>query len=446
MSGNILAQKQNAEMLANTIIKAGIPHKDSSTRLLKISSVSLGLKTAESEQLLNFLTSKATKSTEPHIQQLHKTCLKHILNSLALCAFRYEWLGLPLGLPHFTTGQYHRELGFDHRRMRRCIDTLVSEGIMISGRKGHQGGKVAPGKVSQFYPSEETIRRFCQSLYSEPESFENLTDDQLYQFNRFEAEHKPSRDSYQFKLEIIRNYNSFMANHSWAMKSPSYRSIKDFDCRSGRIFNFYQNLAERRVRIRSRTLIDGQPLSEPDFSANHLRMASYFFGISNLPKDPYSDVANVSGLTREQIKRVVTECIGAPTLRHKGNLFRRAHLGKITLSAEQYGKALETLVGHYPWLKDVFFRDYGTRLQYLEGEISIEMMHWATQHNIPLIPVHDAYAVRHQDHDITHKVMHEKWQQVMDKARSSYFIANTEFTTDIVIERNNLAKQGRHRH
>lgn len=439
-------QQKNAQLLAELIISAGRPHKDSETRLLRVSSASLGLNSEEVEDLLNSLTSKATKSNVKNTQEQHKFCLKHILNSLAICAFRFNWLVLPTSPPNFKKGEYLRQFGFDQRRMQRCIDALENEGIMKSGRIGHLGGKTAPARASQYYPTEKSIRKFSQSLYSEPESFADLSDVRLYQFNRFDEKDMPEGGTYQGKLETIRGYNAFMSNHSWAMKSPSYRSVKDFDCRSGRIYNFYQNLAERRVRIRSRTLIDGQPISEPDFSANHLRMAAYFFGVEDLPADPYLEVAQASGLSREQIKRIVTECIGAPTLKHKGNLFLRAHLGRVGLSASDYRIGLETLIAFYPWLNDVFFHDYGTRLQYLEGEIAIEMMQWATQHHIPLIPVHDAYAVRHQDHDITHKVMHEKWLQIMDKARSSYFIANTEFTTDIVIKRNNLAKQGRHRH
>lgn len=442
----ISEQQKNAQQLAELIISTGRPHKDSETRLLRVSSASLGLNTEETEDLLNSLTSKAIKSTVKDIQEQHKSCLKHILNSLAICAFRFDWLVLPTSPPNFKKGEYLRKLGFDQRRMKRCIDALEDEGIMKLGRKGHLGGKSAPSKASQYYPTEKAIRKFCQSLYSEPENFADLSDERLYQFNRFDTKDLPDRASYQGKLEIIRSYNAFMANHSWAMKSPSYRSIKDFDCRSGRIYNFYQNLAERRVRIRSRTLIDGHPLSEPDFSANHLRMAAYFFGIEDLPTDPYSEAAQASGLSREQIKTVVTKCIGAKSLKDKGILYKKAHLGRVPLFAGQYDMALDALIGLYPFLNDVFFNDYGARLQYLEGEIAIEMMNWATQHQIPLIPVHDAYAVRHQDHDITHKVMHEKWIQVMNRARSDYYISNTQFTTAIVIEREVQAKQARHRH
>ncbi|MEX1200256.1 MAG: hypothetical protein WEB02_05645 [Methylophaga sp.] len=437
---------KNAQELAESLISVGQPHKDSSTRVLSISTASLGLNTEETVHLLNELTAKATKSNVKQHQEKHKSCLKHILNTLAVCAFRFEWLVLPTSPPNFKPDQYLAKLGFDQRRMERCVNILEDEGIMTPGRKGHLGGKTAPSRASQYYPTENTIRRFCHSLYSEPESFNDLTDERLYRFKRFNEEDLPNPDSYRYKLDIIRNYNIFMSEHSWAMKSPSYRSIKDFDCRSGRIFNYYQNLAERRIKIRSRTLIDGHPIKEADFSANHLRMASYFFGVHDLPPDPYSSVAEAAGLTRDQIKRVFTECIGASSLRAKGNLHKNAHIHRIPLNTGQYGGAITTLIGIYPWLENVLFHDYGARLQYLEGEISIEMMHWATQNQIPLIPVHDAYAVRQQDYEVTLKVMHEKWYQIMEKARKDDFINKTQYTTAIVKEREDKAKQGRHRH
>lgn len=435
------AQVQNAEMLAEIIISAGKPHKDSETRIQRFNFTAVGAKANELAALLDELTSKVTKSTNPIDIQNHSRCLRYILNNLMLCAFRFEWLVLPTTPKSFKQGEYLQSLGFDQRRMKRCIDLLLNEQLMIPGRKGHLGGKEAPAKASQFYPTPFFIRLVCSYLYSEMGSFDEITDEDLYQFKRFDHVDLPSIETYQSKLATLRNYNNFMREHSWAMKSPSHRSIKDFDCRSGRIINHYQNLAERRVRIRTQTLIDGFPISEPDFSANHLRMSAFLNG-EEIPEDPYQEIAKSTGLTREQIKRVVTVCMGASSLKQKGGLILKARFRHIPIYKEEFNYILDALYSNYPWLKSVFFNDYGPRLQYLEGEIALEMMWWATENEIPLIPVHDAFAVRVQDHDSTFQQMEQSWISVLHQARGEAFITSTQYTTDIVLERNRNSKKG----
>jgi hypothetical protein len=432
---------QNAEMLAETIISAGKPHKDSETRIQRFNFTAVGTKANELAALLDELTSKVTKSQAPIDIQNHRQCLRYILNNLMLCAFRFEWLVLPTTPNSFKQGEYLQSLGFDQRRMKRCIDLLLNENLMFAGRKGHLGGKEAPSKASQFYPTPTFISLACSYLYSEIGSFDAITDEDLYQFKRFDHMDLPSIETYQSKLATLRNYNNFMREHSWAMKSPSHRTVKDFDCRSGRIINHFQNLAERRVKIRTQTLIDGFPISEPDFSANHLRMSAFLNG-EEIPEDPYQEIAKSTGLKREQIKRVVTECMGASTLRQKGGLIRHAYLHRIPIHAEQYKVILDALYSNYPWLKAVFFNDYGPRLQYLEGEIALEMMWWATNNEIPLIPVHDAFAVRAQDHDSTFQQMEQSWISVLHQARGEAFITTTQYTTDIVLERNRSSRKG----
>lgn len=434
------AQKKNAEMLAQIIIEAGLPHKDSSTRLLRLNFSAFGAHGSEFKALLDDLTSKVTKSkTEADIKN-HKKCLSYILNNLILCAFRFEWLALPTTPASFGKDEYLTSLGFSQRRMQRCIELLCNDHIMLLGRKGHLGGQRAPSKASQFYPTNDFIRLTCSCLYNEIGSFDDFPDEKLYQFNRFDKVNIPPVDHYQYKLKIIRDYNNFMREHSWAMKSPSHRTIKDFDCRSGRIINHYQNLAERRVHIRTQTLIDGYPISEPDFSANHLRMSA-FLNRFEMPDDPYQDIAKSTGLTREQIKRVVTQGMGASSLRQKKGLIRKAHLHRIPIIEEEYNSILDSLYGNYPWLNEVLFNDYGPRLQYLEGEIALTMMKWATDSETPLIPVHDAFAVRAHDYNVTFQIMHHIWDLVLTKARDERFIPLTKYTTKIVLYRNKMSKK-----
>ena len=431
------AQKDNAAQLAEMIIAHGEPDKNSSTRLLRLSARSVGTSSPKFKTLLDELTSKVTKSTNQVDIDTHKQCLNHILNSLALCSFRFEWVSLPTNPPNFANGEYLRWLGFSRVRMQRCIVVLLENGVMTEGRKGFRVGNDwgARAKASQYYPSPAFIRDMCESLYSEYGDFDADTDDALYRFKRFQPEDVPPYETYQHKIGIIRRYNDYMRDHSWAMKNPSRLTVKDFIGRSGRVTNYYQNIAQRRVPIRTSSLIDGCPITEPDFSANHIRMGSYLMG-EELPDDPYKVIGDETGLERDQIKSVVTKCMGATSKKPKGYLIAHAHLAKVPLDANGFRAALASLEQHYPWTKDLFFNDVGTRLQYLEGEIALQMMDWSVNEEIPLLAVHDAFAVREQDGEDTYNHMHEVWRRVLREAYLDDFLESTEYTTPIVIDRN----------
>ncbi|MFW5450814.1 MAG: hypothetical protein ACKE9I_04365 [Methylophagaceae bacterium] len=430
------AQKDNAAQLAEMIIANGQPDKNSSTRLLRLSGRSIGASSPRFIALLDELTAKVTKSTNQVDIDNHRKCLNIILNTLTLCIFRFEWVSLPTNEPNFIKGEYLHWLGFSRRIMQRCVDVLLKNGVMIFGRKGFKAGNTygTRPKASQYYSTPTFIQDMCESLYMEYGNFDANKDDDLYRFKRFLPEDIPDYQTYQYKIDIIRRYNAFMRDHSWAMKNPNHISVKDFDGRSGRVTNYYQNIAQRRVPIRTNTLLDGEKIAEPDFSANHLRMASYLVG-EELPADPYTIIGDETGLTREQIKSVVTKCMGASSKAPKGYLIATAHLAKVPLHADGFRAALSSLEHHYSWTKDIFFNDMGTRLQYLEGEIGLQMMDWAVNEQIPLLAVHDAFAVRECDEEATYHQMKAYWNQVVMMADLDEFLKNTEYTVPLVIGR-----------
>lgn len=319
--------------------------------------------------------------------------------------------------------------------MERIIELLLAEGVMYLGRAGFRD--MRPGMTSmasQFYPTEKFIKLFSSSLYS---TFGDFDDYEALKFERFDDVDMPSTTSIEEWNKIIRNYNCFMRDHSWAMKNPSNRSVKDFIGRSGRINNYYQNLANRRIPLRTSTLIDGEAIAEPDFSCNHLRMASYLVG-EELPDDPYDYIAKETELSREKIKAVITRVLGATTAKAKGNLIGEAHKHrKVKMSADNFRSVLSSLQKSYPWVVDkkLIFNDVGTRMQWLEGEIGLKMLKWATDNQLPLLAVHDGYAVRSSDEAITYNYMRLVWKEVVEQAKKSKFLETTQYTVDVVRQR-----------
>ena len=69
----------------------------------------------------------------------------------------------------------------------------------------------------------------------------------------------------------------------------------------------------------------------------------------------------------------------------------------------------------YPWIKQerLFFNDVGAHMQKLEGDIALLMIEWALDQEIPLLAVHDSFAVRKQDEQATDKAKDAAWEKVI---------------------------------
>ena len=95
----------NTDAIADLLINAGEPDKDSSTALMVYKGSSLGTSSDAFLGLLDDLASRATQSDKKEVQDAHRRCTKHVLNSLIQCMFRFEWLALPTNPP--TSGTEH---------------------------------------------------------------------------------------------------------------------------------------------------------------------------------------------------------------------------------------------------------------------------------------------------------------------------------------------------
>jgi hypothetical protein len=426
-------QQRNAEKLAE-IIGSTPPDKESSTIVMRLASNSVGANGPEFLELLDTLSAQVTKSKGKNDIREHRKCLRHILHSLIQCIFRYEWLSLPTNPGNFADGKHLNDLGFSQRRMQRCIKLLAGEteeeqrdptcGLMYLGRKGYldpREGKSS--KASQFFPTKGFIDKLAYSLYTDFGGWDNLTAKELYRFNKFEKGTEPKLSSYKEKLQIIVDYNNFMRDQSWALKNPSARVISERDGRGGRIINFYQNIAQRRIRIRTSTLINGNTIAEPDFTANHLWLAAALFD-EELPEDPYHAIVTASGLSRDKVKAVITKCLGSTSLKQKGRIIQKSMKDRLAISSEEFRRTLAALETEYPWTKKhkVFFNDRGARLQYLEGEIALKMMRWCFAEEVPMLCVHDAFAVESFNEEKTYEMMHYCRDIVVEEAKENGYL------------------------
>ena len=204
-----------------------------------------------------------------------------------------------------------------------------------------------------------------------------------------------------------------MRSHSWAQKAPTVRKLLSEPYTGGRVYTPYQNIVNRRVQIRSKTLLDGQPLIECDFSANHPYMLARLTGNEFHPNF-YSEIANKSNCDRAAVKAVITAAIGCPSSSKANQM--RYRLQTRGIDTTLVDNIITTATATYPWLKEhnILFNNKGVYMQWLEGEIAMKMFQAAVHYGIPMVNVHDAYAVNQKHSAKVGALMNQYREEVLE--------------------------------
>jgi hypothetical protein len=414
-------ERRNSRELAELIIKKGVPANNESTQLLPYKLSDLSLRKSDFDEILNDLTSKVTKSQDKTVFNQHRSNIKHLLLGTLAAAFDFKNVAISTRTEHHQGDQLLGKLGFDRRRLQRILPVLIEEDWIKSTLHGYRSTGSAPSKSSQYFAGERLLSHFSDCLYE-------VENDMLipcyHKFNHFPDNETPALDLYEENESLLRRYNLFMAEHSWAKKGPTTRAFSNSMERAGRLNNAFQNIVNRRVPLRKSTLLDGSPIAEPDFSCNHLRMASKLVG-EELSADPYSDIVRAIGndesINRDMAKKFVTVCIGATSLKQKGGLMLECsrEMNKVPIPIETFKSMLEASEKLFPWVikQKIFFNDAGARMQKLEGEIGLQMFRWAMKEEVPMLSVHDAFAVKEKDEGRTKERMNEEWNKVINKRK-----------------------------
>ena len=155
----------------------------------------------------------------------------------------------------------------------------------------------------------------------------------------------------------------------------------------GRLYTPFQSLPDRRMRLRINTLIDGEPICEVDFSANHLRLNLAFNGGVDAGDDPYTTVGDEAGIEpRELVKKFFTIAMGGDN--EVGALHACFKEG---ISKENIQKLKEASIRIFPKLD--LFNGWGIYAQNFEGQILKNVMLEGVKQGVVCLPVHDAVAV-----------------------------------------------------
>ena len=240
-----------------------------------------------------------------------------------------------------------------------------------------------------------------------PSSFDGslLTiNDPDLEYSQFQWKH--DHPDYKPLAEI----NEFARTQQWACRSAITQSFKHTPFQSGRLITPFQNLQSRHYKVRINTLINGNPIAEVDFNANHLRMFLAFNKrdvIGNY--DAYAPLADESGVERNKVKALINVGLNNQTFEATKQVVAR----EFQVSHADSAKIAEAFHKLYPNL-DLHCGFALTAMQ-LEGLILKDVLLRGARTGILALPIHDAVAVEFDNQEWAKDAMEDAWQTVMEE-------------------------------
>ena len=211
----------------------------------------------------------------------------------------------------------------------------------------------------------------------------------------------------------MQTINEFARDQDWAMKSAIQLVFKHDPFRAGRLHTPFQNLPSRHYKIRINTQINGEPICEVDFNANHLRMllATNQRDVVG-SDDAYAAIADEANVERNSVKGFFTVAMNCPSFEKAHHAARETSYRVPYEDCKAVYKAFEAI---YPGIQ-LFSEgiNFGVIAQNLEGRILRKVMLKGIQENIFALPIHDAVAVELNHMSWACDAMREAWESEIE--------------------------------
>ena len=397
----------STQQVAEIIIAGGKPDIETSRAPIKYRFPRSNQLGSPLSNLVEELTPKLMKHEGLKYLVPRQNQLRLILTNLILSAFSFEHLAITTRV---AKGTYLHNIGLTRRGIEAVTQLLIGELLCLETRGGYQHkNNSSKSRATQYFPSPRLIQIGVKFLYDEIGDFDNYNPYEYPNTNRWDVNEDKN-------ITILKAYNEFMREHSWACKAPTVRKLGKEPLTNGRVYTPYQNIVNRRVKVRANTLLDGMPLVECDFKANHPYMLSYLAG-HEIKSDFYQSICTVTNLDRSMVKEVTTKTIGANKKLNAQNI---AINSRTKLTPEIVTATLDAIETVHPWFKQFMFKNQGIYLQWLEGEIAMKMFEFGVSKGIPMINVHDAYAVSVNNKNITEEAMNKYRYEVLEEYKSRW--------------------------
>ena len=201
--------------------------------------------------------------------------------------------------------------------------------------------------------------------------------------------------------------NEFAREQHWACKAPIVQVFKQNPFYSGRLHTPFQNLPTQEFNIRKQTLINGEEIIETDFNANHLRIFLVSKKESCNVGDPYMELAEMSGSSREEVKGFINVALNSSNYKQAEG----AALGEWQVSPRSSQSIYRAFQKRYPKLN--LLCGYGTHAMAHEGMIMRNVLLQGVKDGVLALPIHDAIATNTVNKDWARDTMLHCWSEWM---------------------------------
>ena len=319
-----------------------------------------------------------------------------ILLSLSWAIYRRQWVLVALDNHAYSKDPWLKRYGFSHTYTKAVVDYLEDMELITK-----KVGKLYSRKPTRtrIYPTAKlqlALRNYFLESEQPIEPPYVTINKPIGGYGEVIAEDHPD-------LADMTKINEFLKGHEWACKAPVRLVYKHDPFTSGRLVTPYQGLPDRKIRLRINTLIDGQPICEVDFNANHLRLNLAVIAGEDAGDTPYEDIGELAGMEdRQRIKDYITRAMGSSS-REKAT----GACYKEGISNSLFNVIEAAVLKRYPKLS--LYTGFGVNAQSLEGQILRQVMLEGVEQGIVALPVHDAVAVTQDNADWAKEAMLRAW-------------------------------------
>ena len=351
---------------------------------------------------------KLPKPPKKAAQEAYFAVLEQIILNLSRCLLTRKWLliagsntKLKNGLRKFNSSRCHILKSFPITN--KVIELLLEEKLIDTKtgkafRKGNVENNYFPNKF------------FAKELIKYSPYVEQIIKPPYLRINESESEYDDFEwDKEHPELESLITINEYAKEQSWTLKAPIRQTFKRNPFTSGRLITPFQNLPSRDYDIRKNTLINGNPIVEVDFNANHLRIFLAFHKQPYKGNDPYIEIAEIAGVDRASVKGVFVSLLNCEDI----NEVKGVALSKKGVSHRDTEKIVNTLKDRYEGID--FFSEFGIHAMNYEGVILKEVLLKGIKEDIFMLPIHDAIAVQEHHKERANEIMLETWSEVVSE-------------------------------
>jgi len=331
-----------------------------------------------------------------------------VLLGLSRSLITNSWLLVSLDRNAYASDIWLQRYDIKYASVKPIVDYLESQGLIkvLKGKKY----KGQPSRT-RLFPTETLSSQIWEYVLEQEQPIEGpyLT---LKQGDDPWSETVFNLDESHPDLGDMIAINEFLKPHQWACKAPIRLRYKHTPFQGGRLYTPFQNLPDRRARIRINTQIDDQPICEVDFNANHLRIVLALKAKEYAGDTPYEDICDQASVaSRGMVKRFITVAMGA-----KDEMSGRKALYQESFDDDFIDRIYAGVQKRFPKLE--LFKGWGIFAQNLEGQILKDVLLEGIKEDIVCLPVHDAIAVQQQHQYWAKEVMLETWQAHLDGVKT----------------------------